>query len=297
MGIQLTPRAPRGEVREDPERLLRVLDAFRARFDVASAVRRDPVELVHAAPAEEREVVALLCALLAFGNVVAMKAALRRLLHALGPSPTRTLRSARPAELARHIEGFRYRWIGASDLAPVLVGIGRVLAEEGTLERAFVSGGRARGLAASIDALRSRIVGANAEPLTRGARFLLPSPGAGSTCKRWCLFLRWVVRKADGVDLGLWSRVRASDLVMPVDTHIARIARYIGLTQRATPSWKMALEVTDALREIAPADPLRYDFTLCHLGISRSCKKRREPAICAACDLHTICRLESKGRR
>ena len=106
------------------------------------------------------------------------------------------------------------------------------------------------------------------EDLRRERDFLFPRPERGSACKRHNLFLRWVVRGPDGVDLGLWSAVSPRDLVVPLDTHMARLGGALGLTGRKTPDWGMAEEITDSLRLVCPEDPVKFDYPLTRLGIS-----------------------------
>ena len=98
------------------------------------------------------------------------------------------------------------------------------------------------------------------------ARNLLPAPRDGSACKRLMLFLRWMVRR-DAVDVGEWTSVSPGELVIPLDTHVHRIARELGLTSRATADLAAALEVTESLRAYDPLDPVRFDFSLSRLGI------------------------------
>jgi uncharacterized protein (TIGR02757 family) len=98
------------------------------------------------------------------------------------------------------------------------------------------------------------------------------------------LFLRWVVRKKD-IDFGIWDRISPSKLIIPLDTHIARISRCLGLSSRKSPDWKMAKEITESLKILDPKDPLKYDFALCHQGISGLCKGIKSPGICADCSL------------
>jgi uncharacterized protein (TIGR02757 family) len=281
-------------------RLAPVLDAFLSRADVGAAVRSDPVEIVHEVPdPSDREVAALVAALLAFGNVRALKPRVRQVLGALGHRPARALAGLSAAELERRLAGFRYRWLEARDLAAVLAGAGALLAAHGSLERAFAAGlstadehvGPA--IARFSEALRARSPGRH----SRGISFLAPSPASGSACKRFCLFLRWVARPADGVDLGLWRGVSPAQLVIPLDTHVQRIATYIGLTRRKSPGFAMALDITRSLKQLCPEDPLRYDFAICHLGISGRCPRRRDPAICVECDLDEICTLPRRERR
>ena len=123
-------------------------------------------------------------------------------------------------------------------------------------------------------------------------RFLLSSPEAGSACKRMLLYLRWMIRPADGLDTGLWADgIPASKLLIPLDTHTFRISRYLGLTARRAGDWKAAVEVTEALKRFDPADPVRYDFALCRLGILDLCPARRDERKCRPCDLYDVCRL------
>src|SRR4030095_10459082 len=98
------------------------------------------------------------------------------------------------------------------------------------------------------------------------ARFFA-SPRDGSACKRLNLFLRWMVRDGDGLDLGLWKGVSPRQLVLPVVNHLGRRARALGLTARRAPGWAMAVEATRSLALLDPADPVKYDFSLSRLGI------------------------------
>ena len=124
-----------------------------------------------------------------------------------------------------------------------------------------------------------------------GVRFFFPSPSEGSACKRLNLYLRWMVRPEDGIDCGVWTRVKPRQLVIPLDTHIARISTYIGLTDMRNPGWKMALDITHSLQRLHPDDPVRYDFALCHLGIAGDCPRKRNLQKCAKCPIVAICRL------
>ena len=122
-------------------------------------------------------------------------------------------------------------------------------------------------------------------------RYFLPSPEDGSACKRLNLYLRWMVRRGDGLDFGQWREVSTAHLVIPLDSHVSRIARYVGLTDRLTPSWGTALEVTEQLCRFDPRDPVKYDFSLCRLGILKLCPKKRRPSKCRACPLLDVCLL------
>ena len=104
--------------------------------------------------------------------------------------------------------------------------------------------------------------------VSNGMRFMFPLPEKGSACKRMNLFLRWMVRK-DELDFGLWEEIPTSKLIIPVDTHIARICKQLKLTRKINVSWKMAEEITDNLKKFDPADPVKYDFAICHIGMRK----------------------------
>ena len=104
--------------------------------------------------------------------------------------------------------------------------------------------------------------------LTRGIVFMFLLPEKGSACKRINLFLRWMVRK-DELDFGLWKEIPTSKLIIPVDTHVARICKQLKLTRRKNVSWKMAEEITNNLKKFDPDDPVKYDFAICHIGMRK----------------------------
>ncbi len=292
MGATATKRSRSEDVRFELERLTR---QFGPGWRDA-----DPVRFPHRfAIASDREIAAFFSASLAFGNVKAILASLESLFERLGPRPAHTLVTATPREIRSLARGFRHRWIGESELAVLALAVRCVVREHGTLEAAFVHGDVAGAptTEAGLEAF-SRLVLARVDGTpSRGLKFLLPAPSSGSACKRANLFLRWVARPADGLDLGLWRRVEPRRLIIPLDVHVGFHAQVLGFTRRRQLDWKAACEVTAALRVFDPDDPLRFDFSLCHLGIHGECRKRRVAHVCAACPLDRMCRLPTRGVR
>jgi uncharacterized protein (TIGR02757 family) len=145
---------------------------------------------------------------------------------------------------------------------------------------------------------------AAAQSASKSLDYLLSSPANGSACKRMNLFLRWMVRRTSP-DLGLWTFVDPAKLLMPVDTHIHRIATFLGLNTRKSADWKAARQITDALARFDASDPVRYDFALCRLGILDLCSRKRRKENCDVCLLRDACRfpvvkskrLEKTGKR
>ena len=110
-----------------------------------------------------------------------------------------------------------------------------------------------------------------------GVGYFFSRPSCGGACKRLNLFLRWMVR-SDAVDFGIWKHIPAAKLVVPLDTHVIRVGRCLRLTRYVSPGWKMAADITASLRELDPHDPVKYDFSLCHLGMADQCGFNRAQA-------------------
>ncbi len=267
-----------------------------AACDVPARLAADPVRFARRfeAPAD-RELVALLAATFAFGNVVALGAKIDDALARLGPNVAEACSDR--ARLRGLLAGFRHRLYRDADVVALLWGARRLQEAEGSLGQAFASRLRAAGslrgaLAEWVDTIRE---GGLASRSTRGARHLLPDPRGASASKRLLLFLRWMIRADDGVDLGAWS-LPPSVLVVPVDTHILRAAQNLGLTRARTATWAAAEEITAALRLADPLDPVRFDFPLCHALMVRRCPSRADADACAGCPLREAC-VHWRGKR
>jgi uncharacterized protein (TIGR02757 family) len=273
------------------------LDQLIRETDAAARIARDPLQFVRRYHRrEDQEVAALLASGMAFGRVDLFSPVLAELFRHLdrhgGPAAfVRDLDDARAAPL----RGLVYRWVRGPDVITVLRGVRRALAGA-PLESLFAGPGDLRSrLARGLDRLRD--AAAADGPLTRGALTFLPDAAAGSACKRWNLALRWLVRPADGVDLGVWTTFRPAELIIPLDTHVGRVSRFLGLTAREDASWRTAEQITAALRRFDPHDPVRFDFALAHLGISGACLGHRDVNVCPGCPLDRSCRAPATWNR
>ncbi len=249
---------------------------------------------------DDREVAAFLASSLAFGRVASINASLERLFGALGPHPASALRKHRGEEAGA--DGFVHRWVDAGSLRPFLRAVGETLRSEGSLGILFTAGDEGGpdyvpALDRLFSVLRER-TGVQADELPRGLRFLLPSPAEGGACKRAHLFLRWMVRSGD-VDLGLWPGPGFSParLLLPMDTHVHRISRYLGLTARPTADLRAAREATGWLSRIDPEDPVRFDWSLSRLGILAECVRDPRRSRCGDCAVRPVCRAASPTGR
>ena len=121
-----------------------------------------------------------------------------------------------------------------------------------------------------------------------GVAYFFSRPSSGSGCKRLNLFLRWMVRH-DAVDFGLWTSVPAAKLIVPLDTHVIRVGRCLRLTRYTSPGWKMAADITASLRSWIRSIPVKYDFSLCHIGMADQCGFNRAQGD-SRCPLSGLCR-------
>jgi uncharacterized protein (TIGR02757 family) len=273
------------------ESIRRALDRVRERCAIDERRAADPVGFVHRyTDPDDREIVALIASSMAFGNVKALRSKIADALARLGPDIARAADD--PAAVRARLRGWKHRVYLAGDLAALVVGARRVQRARGSLGAALAAElGRTGELRSALGAwVRSiRRSGGLDRRTGTGAAHILADPEKGSASKRLMLLLRWMVRPADGVDLGLWPLSPAT-LVMPVDTHIHKLAYNIGLTDRRSASWKTAEEITAALRRFDPGDPVKYDFALCHLGMLQRCPSRRDPIRCEGCGVMPVCR-------
>ena len=251
---------------------------------------------------EDREIVGLIASSFAYGNVKIILKTLETIFGRMGPSPRRFVEEFEPERGLCLFAGFKHRFNDARDLCALILAARTMLEEADSIGDYFLGcyDAAADDITPSLVEFSVAVLALDYAPVF-GTRkipagsyfpFFFPSPSAGSACKRLCMWLRWMVRPADGIDLGLWHGIPPAKLVIPVDAHIQRIGRYLGLTSRKQADWRMAREITAALRRLDPADPVKYDFSLCHLGISEGCDGS-DPLHCRDCPVVMVCEGES----
>lgn len=252
--------------RKIPPRIVEQLDAVHAEYNRPEFIRPDPMQfLFEYSDPRDREIAGLVSSSLAFGTVKHILTSVVIVLDRMG-GPRDYLDAANRRAIARDFKDFRHRYVTGEHLTALLWGTACVVRDHGSVEACF-----AAQLNEADETLMPALDRFVAELSRHGAmpqNYLLPAPERGSACKRPNMFLRWMVRK-DAVDPGGWTDVPASKLVIPLDTHMYRIARALRLTSRKQPNLATALEVTAAFRTCEPEDPVRYDFALTRLGIRR----------------------------
>ncbi|MCI4366254.1 MAG: DUF2400 domain-containing protein [Thermoplasmata archaeon] len=271
-------------------------------FPFERSLAEDPLSLVrpHAGDPRSAEIAGLFAAVLAIGNTAAIRRAFSDLETRIGPDWAGFVDRADTPATRASLEGFRHRWIRADQMLHLARRLKDVYASGSSLEPVFLQGTRSdRGFAGGIAALSAALRGPDrrGHPAPPGYDRLFPSPSttARSPCKRLTLYVRWMVRR-EYPDLGLWGGVDPSILRIPLDQHVHWIAYHLGLTGRRTRSWAAVEEITEALRAVDPLDPIRFDFVLCHTGISGDCPKHRDIAVCGHCAVRPDCRLWARSR-
>jgi len=276
--------------------LKQTLDSLYDGFNLPDSAA-DPVQIVRRyVRAQEREVVGFIAASLAFGRVASVLQSIERVLEVMGPSPAAYLRTFDPRRDASAFDGIVHRWTRERDIVCLLWVMKQMIDRCGSIEGFFLEGYDAgaddveralesfstRALALDLKAAYGRV------PKRPGVCYFFPRPSAGSGCKRLNLFVRWMVRN-DALDLGVWTRVSPSKLIVPLDTHVIRVGRCLRLTNYTSPGWRMARDITASLRRIDSGDPVKYDFAICHLGMMNACGFSRAQAD-SRCPLRGVCR-------
>ena len=261
----------------------------------------DPIQVVRRfSRNDDREVVAFCAAGLAFGRVSSVLQSIQRLVDVMGESPAAFVRRFEPARDGAALRSFVHRWIRGADIIALLWVLHQMLQRSGSLESFFLEGDPdGEDVREALDSFSSRAMALDLRaaygrvPARPGVGYFFPRPSAGSGCKRLNLFMRWMVRH-DALDLGVWTRVSPSRLIVPLDTHIIRVGRCLKLTRYTSPGMPMALDITRALRALDPADPVKYDFSVCHLGMMNACGFQT-PRGNTHCPLKGVCSPRRRG--
>jgi uncharacterized protein (TIGR02757 family) len=281
--------------REDT--LRRALDALYDGFNHPDSAL-DPVQIVRRyGRTDDREIVAFVAAALAFGRVGSVMASVEAVCRVMGPSPAVFVRQFDPLRHGGPLLPIVHRWTRGPDFVAMIWILRHFLESHGSLEAAFAAGAspHTADFGPAIDDFSGRArrvdlrpVYGRRVPARPGVLYFFTQPSSGGACKRFNLFLRWMVRH-DRVDPGGWTGLAPRQLVVPLDTHTIRVGRCLRLTRRVSPGWKMATDITAALRTLDPDDPVRYDFSLCHLSMMGACGWHSARGN-SGCPLRDVCR-------
>jgi uncharacterized protein (TIGR02757 family) len=283
----------------DSRSLKKHLDSLYKKFDI-KFLSPDPLELVHKfSSPEDKEVTGLIASSLAYGRVEKILSSVETIFSIMDNRPYAFTKKFDPKKDKKKFKKFVHRFNIGEDVACLIYMMKQTLDAHGSLGDFFKKGYNRKdeNIAPALSKFVKGMLALDCSPFYKGSnlpedagvRYFLPSPEKGSACKRLNLYLRWMVRKGDKLDFGLWKGIPPSKLIIPLDTHIAKISRNLGLTKSKNPGWKMAIEITASLKKLDPKDPVKYDFPLSRLGIMNLCTGKKDTEKCGKCGLFPIC--------
>ena len=255
--------------------LKQTLDYHYKAFD-KSQISPDPLQFLHLFTKEEDiEVMGFIASIFAYGNVKQIINTLDKILIISDSKPYDFVMNFDKTQNKIKLKGLKHRFYTDEDIQNLFFSLNNIYKQKGFLKNLFIENFDAKGqnIKNGLSIFSQNFIyeikkRTKVKKVSAGVRFMFPFPELGSACKRMNLFLRWMVRK-DDLDFGLWNEISPDKLVIPVDTHIARICKKLKLTKYKNVSWKMAEEITENLKKFDPVDPVKYDFAICHIGMRK----------------------------
>ncbi|MGE5354587.1 MAG: TIGR02757 family protein [Acidobacteriota bacterium] len=247
---------------------------YHYRFFDRRQISPDPLEFLHRySDPNDIEAIGIISSVFAYGRVEQIISTLNRLCVIMKEKPYDFIVNFNYEKDASLFSGIKHRFYTSEDIALFFFILHRAYTAYSSLKELFLLYyfEMDKNLKESMSFFSRNLLslsGFMKEEISPGLGFMFPDPMTGSACKRMNLFLRWMVRH-DELDFGLWPEIPKNKLLIPVDTHVARICRQLGLTKRQNVSWLMAEEITDNLKKFDPVDPVKYDFAICHIGMRK----------------------------
>ena len=253
------------------EAIKKILDQKVKQYNQKSFIEKDPICIPHLFQKQQDiEIAAFFAAIFAWGNRTTIINKSKELMQKMDNAPHVFCLTHQPGDLIK-LFGFKHRTFNDTDLLYCIAFLKTHYQNSDSLETAFFknyqTGKRIKNIEEALQNFQSYFM--SLEDAPQRTRKHISSPAAGSTCKRLNMFLRWMIRKDHtGVDFGIWKSIAPSELIIPIDVHVARIARTLGILNRSQTDWQAALELTKYCRTLDSKDPVKYDFALFSLGVT-----------------------------
>ncbi len=291
-----------------------ILNRFYRGYNFKERLKHDPIEFPHRySTPEDIEIAGFIASCFAYGKVELFKPVIEKILIPGSSHPANFFKNFTLKKDSKYFKGISYRFNEEKDILCLVYILSKALKKWGTLRDLFYQYYKPEheDIKNALTGFMNYFLKIDASPVYApknnppsppfskwgmggfggginrpyGLTQFFPMPEKGSACKRINLFLRWMVRTKD-IDFGIWDKIPPSKLIIPLDTHIAKISRCLALTKRISSDWKTAKEITESLKKLDPRDPLKYDFALCHHGISGLCKGKKSITACQNCVVH-----------
>lgn len=247
------------------EFVFKLLDCKFNEYNSPSFIENDPISVPHRfKKMQDIEIAAFFSATIAWGNRKSIITSANKLMMLMDNAPHDFILHHQDKDLKRLLD-FKHRTFNATDTLYFVEFLKQHYSKYESLESAFLKSEIRNSQTETLSGFHNYFFSLEDSP--HRTRKHIATPVRGSTCKRMNMFLRWMVRKdKNGVDFGLWKKIKPSQLLIPLDVHVDRTARKLGLIKRKQTDWKTVLELTENLKTFDPKDPVKYDFAL--FGIS-----------------------------
>lgn len=247
--------------------LKKLLDDRVKQYNTRSFITADPISVPHRfTRKQDIEIAGFFTAIFSWGIRTTIINKGTELMQLMDNSPHEFITSHEESDLKKMLQ-FKHRTFNTTDLLYFIHFLKQHYANQNSLEEAFTRN------VTKQDVIEHALNGfydyfRSFEHLPLRTLKHIAAPKKKSTCKRLNMFLRWMVRKdKQGVDFGIWKKISPSDLICPIDLHVARVARHFKLLDRPQVDWLAAVELTNNLRQLDEQDPVKYDFALFGLGV------------------------------
>lgn len=246
------------------EQIHKMLDQKVKQYNSIEFIEKDPICIPHLfTKKQDIEIAGFFAAIFAWGNRTTIINKSKELLVRMDNAPYDFCTQHQDKDLKKLL-GFVHRTFNDTDLLYCIEFFKHHYAKNKSLETAFFT--KESSIKQALTHFQAYFFSLADAPARTKKH--IASPLSGSTCKRLNMFLRWMVRQdQQGVDFGIWKSIKPAHLIIPIDVHVARVARALGILHRTQTDWQTAMELTDYCRTLDPKDPVKYDFALFSLGV------------------------------
>lgn len=238
------------------------IDKLAEKYETPEFIKSDPIQFPHRYKSKKDiELAGFIASLVAYGSRKQFIQKLNLLFDIAQNEPLNFIRNFEP----QIIGNFNYRFGKPEDFISIFLTLKQLYNSSNGLEELFEYGYKQEKMFETVvDYFYSRAT----DKVKQGFYQMIPNPQNGGAMKRMCMYLRWMVRKGP-VDLGIWDFITPAQLYIPLDVHVARVSREMGLLSRKANDFKAVIELTENLRKLCPQDPVKYDFAMFGLGVNR----------------------------
>lgn len=252
------------------QEIKKILDQKVRQYNKLDFIEKDPICIPHQyTKQQDIEIAAFFAAIFAWGNRTTIINKSKELLKLMDNSPYDFCLQHQPNDLKK-ILGFAHRTFNDTDALYCIEFLKKHYTQHQSLETAFFIDDASQKRISTVEAALTHFQTyfMSLEDAPKRTRKHVSSPMSGSSCKRLNMFLRWMVRKdKQAVDFGIWNSIQPAQLIIPIDVHVARVSRSMGILKRTQTDWQAALELTEYCRTLDAKDPVKYDFALFSLGV------------------------------